>query len=381
MLRSTLGVFALSCLSTCSSMAAQATWVVDALDRPGTHFVDLPPAVAAASPGDVLLVRYVDPLVAAYSATTIQKGLTLIGVGGGRPGISGALTIGGLPHDQHVVVRGFRLAPFDVGSGNTTGSCVLRAWFNDGAVHFQDVVRDPVFSFVYSLNGLALTDCALVTFSRCSLPKITQLPISIDRCDDVVLDNTSFGAVAGGFSTSPTLDVEQSRVVFQNSRVDGGSTPLGGFAALGLCDARIELVGPTAGLQAPGAGAAIVDGYGGGCSGASVVVQGPGARMLPAFANAATEPVFGLGAFAGSGAVHFDTYGHDNGIVAVGFGEPAAAVAPLWGANYWLEATTVVMFDAVLLGVDSRGSTSVSLPTTLPPGLSLWLQAVALSPK
>jgi hypothetical protein len=40
-----------------SVAAAQRTWVVDSMGGIGSHFTDLPPAIAAAARGDTILVR------------------------------------------------------------------------------------------------------------------------------------------------------------------------------------------------------------------------------------------------------------------------------------------------------------------------------------
>lgn len=59
-----------------ATSSAQALWVVDGSDGPGTDFLDLPPAIAAAAPGDVVLVRAVDGVF--YSAFTLDKALSIV---------------------------------------------------------------------------------------------------------------------------------------------------------------------------------------------------------------------------------------------------------------------------------------------------------------
>lgn len=357
--------------------AAQTTWIVDANNGPGAHFTDLPPAVAAAAPGDVVVVRYVDPLVTAYTAPNIAKGLTLVATGADRPGLAGMFTIGGVPAGEHVVVRGFRLAPFVTGAG-TTGNCFLRVWFNDGSVHFQDVVRDPVFSLFYTQNGLSMNDDRLVTFSRCDLPKVTQFGAQFTDCAEVVLDRSAMGPPTGGGTTVATLSLARSRLVLQESTVTGFGWAFGETPAIAACDATIELVGPGAVVSTPGVGPAIVDGYGATCAGASVVRLGPGATIAPG-APTTVGPVFALGGFVGAGAqLDLDVYGHANGVALLSFGQPTATPLPLWGATYYLDASTVVVFDALLLDTSGRATWQAILPPGLPVGLSLWLQAASI---
>ena len=52
------------------------TWIVDVNNGAGAHFTDIPPAIAAALPGDVILVR-----AGNYSAFTLNSGMSIIGQG------------------------------------------------------------------------------------------------------------------------------------------------------------------------------------------------------------------------------------------------------------------------------------------------------------
>ncbi|MBK8180451.1 MAG: hypothetical protein IPK67_16475 [Planctomycetes bacterium] len=58
------------------SVAWCNTWIVDVNNGAGAHFTDIPPAIAAALPGDVILVR-----AGNYSAFTLNSGLSVIGQG------------------------------------------------------------------------------------------------------------------------------------------------------------------------------------------------------------------------------------------------------------------------------------------------------------
>jgi hypothetical protein len=50
--------------------------IVDASGGAGSHFTDIPPAIAAAQPGDLILVR-----IGKYSNSVLDKGLTILGEG------------------------------------------------------------------------------------------------------------------------------------------------------------------------------------------------------------------------------------------------------------------------------------------------------------
>jgi hypothetical protein len=60
--------------------ARATTWIVDIAGGPGSHFSDIPAAIAAAAPGDVILVRG-----GAYTPFTLSKGLSIIGTPGPYP--------------------------------------------------------------------------------------------------------------------------------------------------------------------------------------------------------------------------------------------------------------------------------------------------------
>ena len=72
-----------------SPLCAQRTWIVDANNGPGTDFTDLPPALAAASSGDTLIVRPGN-----YQGGTTAKALRILGT---AAFVQSALTIQSLP--------------------------------------------------------------------------------------------------------------------------------------------------------------------------------------------------------------------------------------------------------------------------------------------
>src|SRR5262245_21258714 len=65
----------------------QTSWTVDAAGGPGVNFTDIPPAIAAAADGDVLLVA--GGMYSGFSVT--GKGLKILGSAGGGTTLVGTL--------------------------------------------------------------------------------------------------------------------------------------------------------------------------------------------------------------------------------------------------------------------------------------------------
>lgn len=74
---------------------AQRTWIVDNVNPVGADFTDLPPAVAAASHGDTILIR---GNIGGFSSTDVDKAVHIAStLAGGGVGFRGDLKIHGIP--------------------------------------------------------------------------------------------------------------------------------------------------------------------------------------------------------------------------------------------------------------------------------------------
>src|SRR5262245_57101965 len=98
-MRSLRGLFATICAVLIASRALATTYVVDVHGGPGVDFTDLPAAVAAAQPGDVLRV-----MPGSYSPFTSAEGITILGYGG--PTVNGELAVALLPPGPPFVLAG-----------------------------------------------------------------------------------------------------------------------------------------------------------------------------------------------------------------------------------------------------------------------------------
>lgn len=163
-----------------SAASAQSTWIVDASNGPGTHFLDLPPALAKAVDNDIILVR---PGV--YTADATSKGLKVIGVpaaDGQMPKLQGRFLVDRLAAEKTFVLSGFASVDREF------SLMVLKA---SGRVHLQ------ALTFVGPEKDLAavqLDDCWHVTIADCNffgVPAVANLS-STSSISDSVLQGAHF---------------------------------------------------------------------------------------------------------------------------------------------------------------------------------------------
>lgn len=182
-------------LTLAASASAQATWVVDFERRPGWDFMDVPEAVAAASPGDRILVRYNSTRV--YAAPLIDKPLDLVAltVSGtfGRVALRGLLQIRGIAVGQAVRMRGFEvLHSLTPGWGIDVRDC-------DGLIHL-----DSIYEFPAGIVGAMdeFRNCRSLRLHACDLTAKGS-PILFQNCA-VEASSCSFLAVEGAGVPSPS---------------------------------------------------------------------------------------------------------------------------------------------------------------------------------
>lgn len=135
-----------------SSASGQQTWVVDLDGRPGHHFRDLPPAVAAAQAGDAIWVRYT--YSGYYTAPVIRRGIRIATEGTMR--LRGVLLVEDVPAGEQVTLV-TSVMPYDGVDGGIVARRVA------GRLHLEAV------SGFYALLGSStrfsyqFTDCSLVS--------------------------------------------------------------------------------------------------------------------------------------------------------------------------------------------------------------------------
>ena len=189
-------ISALLCLV--ATAAAQTTWIVAAAG--GGHFLDIPPAVAAASPGDTLLVR-----AGNYTSFVVSKGIRIVGENGAAvtSGSAAAVTIDRVPGGETCVVRGLAAAVFGFPLPVVARDCL-------GHVHLEDLsLSSPVH--IDRCRQVSLYEVA--AFGAPAL-RITDSTVLVVACR-----MTAFVSV---LARNHAIGVERSNVTFAHGSAQGG---------------------------------------------------------------------------------------------------------------------------------------------------------------
>ncbi|HVS11037.1 MAG TPA: hypothetical protein VMS76_14300 [Planctomycetota bacterium] len=281
--------------------AQNMTWIVHPGGGFGVHFTDLPPAVLAASPGDVLLVHG-----GTYSPFLLDKGITILAlvpgtvvVSNSGSGIQGlpedsslepTLIIQDLPADQTAVLSGIRA------HGIRVDDCA-------GAVLFDQLTDNTAVAL--SAPCLRILDCLDVRLARSPIQtapatSTLEVPVVI-RVEGSRLELSS-SSVTGGKGLSCEQNASKwasqgthgifaqqgSRIHISRSSILGGEGGHGdpnsgscwsclwesGGLALGLSDASVAIAaGLTSDKFQTGANGTGFCPAGGGVTGAAVVLM------------------------------------------------------------------------------------------------------------
>ncbi len=353
-----------------SSLQAQTTWVVDRLNGLGTNFTDLPAAVAAAAPGDILLVRYIDPLLTAYTATTISRALTLIGTGG-QPGLVGNLVVQNLPAGECVVLRNLQLAPF---LGTTpVGNCSLYLTQNQGTVHLQNVGRAAGANAASMLNQWNIDNCRLVTVTNCAVGMVGPTgTLQVKNTPLVTLHASLIECAA--LTTAPTMVVENTLLVLSDSTVVG-SGQASSAVAIQTLNANVRLAGAATAVVSLTGGTAVSSAATG-----STITVGSTALVGPISGISVVQavvPALG-GRIDSNDLLQLTMFGEPLGIGVLAVGERIPAPLPLFNGPLYLDPVQSGILDLVAFNLTGRGSWQLQLPSTIQPGFQAWIQGVTL---
>lgn len=349
---------------TLAALPAQRTWIVDALNGAGTHFLDVPPALAVAVHGDTVLVRPAQGFP--YTPGRTTQGITLLHA---RFDFArGAFVVDALPAGRAFVMAGVVSRDDDDPLRLELRNCA-------GAIHLSNVrSQDPGPTFPVAGGGVSIRDCALVTLSNC------------------------------GTWGSPALRAERSRALVRGGEWRG--LGFGSTAAVIAEDARLSMIDPivhatgdgTPGIDAvrselrlTGSASAFVQG--GGflapvpavqTSGGSVEVA-PWLRFNPFFPGpdiVGTAIVTRRALAGAAGALHVGApssvrvFADVNAIVQPLLALPGGPWPTPFG-EFWLDPATVVPLAPGTVGANHEFARQVWLPAAVR-DLAIAVQAVAL---
>jgi hypothetical protein len=178
-------------LAVSAMASSQQTWKVNSAGAYGAHFTDLPAAVAAANPGDEILLFADAASTAHYSAAIITKPLRIVGfLIGGSSGanpvgnaVRGTFVIHGIPAGSEVLLSNLNIsyATFPAISGIVAVDC-------PGRILLEDVY--------YSGSGIR-----------------TSSYVHFERCEDVV-----FRGCGMSLGANPITAID-SRILFSFTNV------------------------------------------------------------------------------------------------------------------------------------------------------------------
>ncbi len=359
------------------SVPAQRTWVVDSMGRPGSDFTDIPPAVAAAAPGDLIQVlatghRYLLPV--------FRKGVRLVGIPDRRwiTSIDSGIVVSDLPADQTLTLSYFWVGTVAPHMDNCAGSIHL------------DHVQGPGAA----APNVHVTNCRFVTFRNCVLGNYGHYYRFTNSTVFFIGTRVGVGTSAIPPPSFVAIDATDSRLVFVNSVVTGTGLALA-FDCYVLmrqssvlratnCEtvigaySRIEygpIRGPLNCRPAPPVGPVLVT------TGGTLWIDPRATTYTPGHGTATIRrgPVAGVWSSQATigGTVDVQTFGDPNSMSTLFASLPRSNPVVLPGlGSAWVDPLTAVLVDSGPL--DSIGDRSVTLPvlSIMPEGMPLLFQAV-----
>lgn len=211
----------LAALLASSCALAQTTWIVDATNGPGTSFTDVPAAVAAASSGDLLIVRPGN-----YTSFETNKGLTMLGGLGVRiarpqPLHASAVVVSGLPANETFTMLGFETVPA------TFLLPRIEVLSCAGKVHLEDIRIDGIARSLFQ-NGspaLRIENAASVVLAR---SRFRGQPGVLARGSTLIATDTECSGTDGlnsiyEFPAGHGIHAESSQITLSRCRAQGGT--------------------------------------------------------------------------------------------------------------------------------------------------------------
>lgn len=362
-------------LVSAALLSAQQTFVVNAGGGPGVNFTSLPPAVAAATDGDTIVVQ-AGPFGEGAVPFTTNKGLTIVGQGGAVPiytSPSQRVQITGLPAG-----RSFRMVGFArIGDGPIeidVTNCV-------GDVHLETLVaREPDFFFPTTAS-ITITNCVSVT-----LREVVNFGAPAVRIDNsiAVLSQCELGLTRIGLGGGPGLVAATSLVDIVQPLFRTGGT--GSQACVTATNSNLRFVGDGAALVSGGpaafGGTAVVS------NGGTLVVD-PAVGVVagggqPAYSGS-TVPQFAIGdatwasAAAAGQSLTLTTRSEPSAVAVVALGAPGPLTPTALGLLGIDAAQPYVFAAPAVIAAGGTTALAVAVPPALPRGSAFAAQPVVVT--
>ncbi|MEZ5962793.1 MAG: hypothetical protein R3F56_03000 [Planctomycetota bacterium] len=330
---------AFAVLFAAAGFAQGRVLVVDSQNRPGTNFMDLPAAEAAAADGDVLQVRD-----GSYRPFTTRKALSVVmDAGAAIPHTLAlpqpAFQIVGLPAGRTFKLMGFRGRPRlsgtffgDVVVGQCAGTVVLDRVEAYGGFAAAVSVSDSAGVF---LNGCSVTSTGLV---------VTNSAVVLADC--VVSGDVEYPLAHALQFDRPAVEANNASLWIAGSALTGGSrvANLGlGQSALRLVNSHADIAGDHTALVAgtDGTPVSAIDGTG------STVRIDPAVALTPSggappigpfvAATSANLPSLSAPGAPRGGTVATDLFGQPGDAYLLLLGTPGSRIPVVGLGDVWLD--------------------------------------------
>jgi len=200
------------------SLALATTYVVDSGGGPGSNFLDLPPAIAFAAPGDVLLVR-----PGSYSGFTLDKPLAIIAQDG-NVNVLGNVVVHNLAAGAVASLVALDLQASSLGISNCAGTVIGDSLI----VPYSSSISGSADVRLRSISGSGTTFVAMLQVSASRV----ELVESTLRGSDAIDQICSFNPPDDG---GTAVDVTSGEIHVARCNLAGGSGGDGFCADPGLC--------------------------------------------------------------------------------------------------------------------------------------------------
>lgn len=373
--------FCVPSLMLLALLPAQRTWTVDLLNRPGTDFLDLPAAVATAAPGDVLRVRWVDPLLQQYYLLpTITRAVTILGEGVG-PSCMGTVRVIGLPAGEQVVITRLRIGTPEITifmpppPGVVVQDCL-------GVVAINSCVYGSLTA-AWATTGFIVERSALVHIHDCTLWQAASY--FTFRDSPIVAEGSSFLPPTYGLIMGVVMQCSHSEVWLVDSVVQGEAPsmflPNGGWAVQS-CNSVFHLAGSSRVVSGDPVRSPGIGGWSP-CPGFfNTAYVDPRAQVTGVNGTIIRTPIpaqlYTLDTQRTTLAT--TTYGHSNCATVQAWAfTPTGPVSSPYGSMF-LDPLACFVVDIGLTDGTGRRQRSFAIPPGLPPQLTLAIQTIQLTP-